>query len=266
MSADVRTDARRLLEGKQYDARHQTWEAAHELGSPIYSFRRSLILKLLPKEGESLYFLDVGCGTGDYARALLERGRIVDAIDISESAVQEAVKRVPERLRSRFHARVGDFSQLGQRARYNGIICSEVLEHVQDDEALLRQLHTLLLPRGSLILSVPADPALWSQDDDFSGHVRRYTREELVSKLTKAGLTVESLWSYGFPILRIYTWIKTKLLHGDTAKVVSSHSQGLGKVLLHFSALTVNALVWILDRHLLCQRRGIGFVAECRKA
>lgn len=253
------------LEGEKYDARHKVWENAHQLGSPVYTLRRSLILKLLPKKGGSLHFLDVGCGTGDYARVLLERGYRVDAIDISESAVKEAVKRVPERLRSRFHSRVGDFSKLGQRALYNGIICSEVLEHVQEDESLLKQLHTLLLPQGSLILSVPADPALWSQDDVFSGHVRRYTYDNLIAKLERTGFTIERLWSYGFPILRIYTWLKIKLF-GKTINLVSRRDGGKTRWIVSFTAAVVNVLVWFLDRRLLHTNRGIGFVVRCQKA
>jgi SAM-dependent methyltransferase len=224
------------------------------------------MLELLPGSGESLQFLDVGCGTGDYTRVLLERGHCVDAIDISDSAIQKAVKRVPERLRSRFRAQVGDFSLLGQQARYDGIICSEVLEHVQDDESLLRHLYASLLPRGRLILSVPADPSLWTEDDLFSGHVRRYTREGLVAKLEGAGFEIMNLWSYGFPILRIYSWLKVSLLGGKTVEVLVRREGGVGRWVVRLVATIINALVWLLDRHFLHTNRGIGFVVRCQKA
>lgn len=266
MSPDAGTSAEARLEGERYNARHQVWEMAHQLGSPIYRLRQWLILKLLPEKEDSLRFLDVGCGTGDYARVLLERGHRVDAIDICEPAVREAVKRIPERLRSRFHAQVGDFSLLGKQARYDGIICSEVLEHVQEDEALLRQLHALLSPQGRLIVSVPADPFLWSDDDVFSGHARRYTREEVVAKLTRAGFTIENFWSYGFPILRIYSWLKIRLLGGKTVDLVARHKGGIGRRAARLVAAIINALVWILDRHFLHTQRGIGFVMRCQKA
>lgn len=266
MSPDAGTSAEARLEGERYNARHEVWEIAHGLGSPIYRLRRSLILKLLPREGGSLRFLDVGCGTGDYARALLERGHRVDAIDISESAVQKAVKRIPESLRSRFHARVGDFRLLDQQARYDGIVCSEVLEHVRDDEPLLTQFHALLLLQGILVLSVPADPSLWSDEDVFSGHFRRYTREDLVAKLARAGFAIEDLWSYGFPILRIYSWFKMRLLGGKSVEVMVRNERGSQRWAIRLGALIVNAMVWLVDRHFLHTNRGIGFVVRCQKA
>lgn len=266
MSPGTGTSVEARLEGERYNARHEVWEIAHGLGSPIYTLRRSLILKLLPREGEPLCFLDVGCGTGDYARALLEWGHRVDAIDISESAVQKAVERIPESLRSRFHPRVGDFSLLGQQARYGGIVCSEVLEHVRGDEPLLRQLHALLFPQGILVLSVPADPSLWSDDDVFSGHFRRYTREDLVAKLIRAGFTIEDLWSYGFPVLRIYIGLKMRWLGGKSAQVMVRNQRGTGRWAVRLLALIINAMVWLVDRRFLHTDRGIGFVVRCQKA
>lgn len=265
MSHDPKISSRDRLEGERYNARHEVWEIAHGLGSPIFTLRRSLILKLLPGRENSLYCLDVGCGTGDYARVLLERGHRVDAIDISDRAVQEAVRRVPESLSNRFHAHVGDFRQLGPQARYDGVICSEVLEHVQEDEGLLGQIHSLLLPQGRLILSVPADPSLWSQEDLFSGHLRRYTQGELVAKLERAGFVIENFWSYGFPILRIYSWLKIRLLSVDTVSIVTGQQGGVMRWAISLGVTIINALVWLLDRHFLFTKRGIGFVIGCRK-
>jgi 2-polyprenyl-3-methyl-5-hydroxy-6-metoxy-1,4-benzoquinol methylase len=267
MSFGVRRSSKDSTAGEWYNTRHEVWEIAHGLGSPIYTLRYSLMLMLLPGSGKSLQFLDVGCGTGDYVSVLLERGHHVDAIDISDFAIQEALKRVPERLRSRFRAQVGDFRLLGQQARYDGIICSEVLEHVQDDEGLLRQLHALLLPESSLILSVPADRSLWSEEDFFSGHVRRYAKQELLAKLEKAGFAIDILWSYGFPILRIYSWLKRRLLRGKTVGVVGSYGGARrGRFVLRLLTAIINRLVQLLDRHFLHTNRGIGFVVRCHKA
>lgn len=267
MRPDASTSLESRLEGEKYNARHGVWEAAHTLGSPIYTLRRSLVVELLPGKERPLYFLDVGCGTGEYSRVLVERGHRVDAIDVSESAVRQATSRIPERSRDRFHAQVGDFSLLDSKARYDGIVCSEVLEHVEDDEALLRRLHALLLSHGSLVLSVPADPSLWSHDDVFSGHVRRYTREEFVAKLRRAGFEVERFYSYGFPILRIYSWLKLRLLRGESVLWADRCGRtARGRWTSRLFALVINILVWILDRRLLCAKKGIGFVVRCRKA
>jgi len=70
-------------------------------------------------------------------------------------------------------------------------VCSNVLEHVEDDLAALRQLHDLLAEGGRLVLVVPMLPALYGGIDRAIGHYRRYRRGELAEKLAKAGFSVE---------------------------------------------------------------------------
>jgi 2-polyprenyl-3-methyl-5-hydroxy-6-metoxy-1,4-benzoquinol methylase len=67
----------------------------------------------------------------------------------------------------------------------------DVLEHIQDDEGFLRQVSELLAPGGRLYLTTPAYQALWSTEDQFAGHYRRYTLAALRKKLAAVGLQVE---------------------------------------------------------------------------
>ena len=69
----------------------------------------------------------------------------------------------------------------------------DVLEHVDDEQALLGEARRILRPCGALLISVPAFNALWSQHDVTHEHRRRYRKPELVSVVRKAGFTVE--WS-----------------------------------------------------------------------
>src|SRR5690606_20861150 len=71
------------------------------------------------------------------------------------------------------------------------IVCSNVLEHVEDDVGALQQLHELLVPGGHLVLVVPMLQALHGQIDRAIGHYRRYGRAEIAEKLRKAGFTAE---------------------------------------------------------------------------
>jgi SAM-dependent methyltransferase len=66
----------------------------------------------------------------------------------------------------------------------------DVLEHIDEDEAVLAQLHQAVKPGGGLLLTVPQHPWLWSTVDDFSQHRRRYTRRELVERVEAAGFSV----------------------------------------------------------------------------
>jgi SAM-dependent methyltransferase len=80
----------------------------------------------------------------------------------------------------------------------------DVVEHIDDDATVLEQMHAALVPGGGIILTVPQHPWLWSAFDEFSGHRRRYTRRELVAKMTAAGfdiVRVTSFTSFALPFL-----------------------------------------------------------------
>jgi SAM-dependent methyltransferase len=71
---------------------------------------------------------------------------------------------------------------------FGAVLAFEVLEHVEADGALLREIARVLRPGGTLMLSVPIRPSLWTPLDDACGHVRRYEPEELFAKLRAAGI------------------------------------------------------------------------------
>jgi SAM-dependent methyltransferase len=77
--------------------------------------------------------------------------------------------------------------------KYAGIYTSNVLEHIEDDSAVLIELHNSLTPGGVIGIYVPAHPMLYSTMDKEIGHVRRYTRSELREKILAAGFTIESI-------------------------------------------------------------------------
>jgi SAM-dependent methyltransferase len=70
----------------------------------------------------------------------------------------------------------------------------DVLEHVQEDEQVLAQMHAAC--RQGIVVLVPQHPRLWSAMDDVAHHVRRYTRRELVRKVRAAGFRVEQATSF----------------------------------------------------------------------
>jgi SAM-dependent methyltransferase len=76
--------------------------------------------------------------------------------------------------------------------RYDTVVSANVLEHVEDDEAALRQIFALLEPGGRVVLVVPMLRALYGSIDKAIHHFRRYERAELEEKLAKAGFEVET--------------------------------------------------------------------------
>jgi SAM-dependent methyltransferase len=90
-------------------------------------------------------------------------------------------------------------------AAFDTAILVNVLEHVEDDRAMLDLLRGLLKPGGSLLLFVPALPWLFGTLDAIHGHHRRYTRASLQSVVERAGFTLRVL-RY-FDVLGVVPWL-----------------------------------------------------------
>jgi SAM-dependent methyltransferase len=78
------------------------------------------------------------------------------------------------------------------------LVCAlDIVEHVDDDDGALSELARVLTPGGTLLVSVPLHPSLWTQFDDFVGHRRRYEPRHLTEKLAQHRFTVEQSAVYG---------------------------------------------------------------------
>ena len=86
----------------------------------------------------------------------------------------------------------------------------DVLEHIEDDAGFLESVQRLLAPGGRLYLTAPAYPLLWSADDAYAGHYRRYTLSSLRRALRQAGLSVD-FESYFFFMLPAPIWLMRAL-------------------------------------------------------
>lgn len=80
------------------------------------------------------------------------------------------------------------------------VMAFEVLEHIEDDAGALAQWASWLAPGGHLLLSVPAHQKRWNARDVWAGHVKRYERAQLRAVVEAAGLQVEFIECYGFPL------------------------------------------------------------------
>lgn len=114
------------------------------------NFITEVLKKRLPEGAE---VLDVGCGNGVISRSLGERGFNVRGIDISEKTIARA-RELNKFPNVRFEA-VSAEQLVADGNRYHAVICSEVLEHLNDPGKLLKVLHESLHPDGVLIVTVP---------------------------------------------------------------------------------------------------------------
>ena len=157
--------------------------------------------------------MDLGCGTGGTMRSL--RG-LADwtGVDVNPFAAQLAQDRsgAPVIVAAAAALPFAD-------AAFDGVTALDVLEHIEDDAAALREVRRVLRPGGALVATVPCHPILFSGHDRALQHVRRYTRAQFLDRLTGAGFVPERVtWvnSLLFP-LAAATRLASRLRHGDEA-------------------------------------------------
>jgi SAM-dependent methyltransferase len=138
-----------------------------------------------------LEILDIGCGAGNMFHHLGRYGH-VKGIEIDARPVKIAQTRGYD-VRQADASRGIPFDDKS----FDLVTALDVIEHVDEDEAILRETCRVLKPGGHLLLTTPAFQWLWSYNDELNAHKRRYTARELRTRLTRASLTVRRI-SYNF--------------------------------------------------------------------
>jgi SAM-dependent methyltransferase len=178
--------------------------------------------------------LDVGCGAAGLVVALQRRGFDCRGFDDAEEMLALG--------RERLTAAGLDPGLIEQRPLADAAqalagsvvqaVCSDVIEHIEDDRAAVAHLRTLLSPGGRLVLTVPAMPSLYGPKDVRLGHHRRYTRDALRALFTDDAWEVTGLRSWnllGVPV----TWFAVKVRRRavDESVRTGGGSSALGRAL-----------------------------------
>lgn len=136
--------------------------------------------------GRPLRIFDVGCGPGNMLSRLRGHG-LAYGSDFSLDALTFARGKGVHLLLS------CDSTALPfESASFDCVVALDVLEHIEDDAAALREIARVTRPGGAFVFAVPAFPALWRHHDVMYGHFRRYRRGDFVARVRAAGLSVES--------------------------------------------------------------------------
>jgi SAM-dependent methyltransferase len=184
-AATIITDLPKEMQAHHYPILYQV-EEAHWW----YLGRRRIIQSLVEKISRTLNnprILDVGCGTGANLKMLARFGR-AEGVDISPQAVEFC------RERGLDSVKLGAAEELPyENDSFDLVTALDVIEHLDDDVAGLREIRRVLRPDGRLLLFVPAFMFLWGVQDDVSNHRRRYTLPSLLKAVEAAGFSVE--WS-----------------------------------------------------------------------
>jgi SAM-dependent methyltransferase len=129
--------------------------------------------------------LDVGCGTGANLLMLSKYGE-AEGVDISDDALAFCRERGLQKVKS------GSAEQLPyEDASFDLVTALDVVEHLDDDLAGLKEMRRVLKPGGHALVFVPTFMFLWGLQDDVSNHRRRYRLPELKRVMAEAGLEVE---------------------------------------------------------------------------
>ena len=147
--------------------------------------------------------LDIGAGLGRHSFESLTRGARVVAADLDDVALKE-VSQMGAAMIAEDQAPLGATLDCVQSdalslpfedGSFDRIIASEVMEHIPDDEAAMRELHRILKPGGIVAVTVPRrwpEQVCWLLSSQYhsaaGGHVRIFSRNELESKLQRADL------------------------------------------------------------------------------
>ncbi len=137
--------------------------------------------------------LELGCGTGGNFPMLARRGELY-AMDADESALRFAASR---RLAKLARGSLPQEFPFAAR-RFDLVVMTDVLEHLDDERGSLCAVRSSLKPRGWLLMTVPAISWLWSAHDATHHHRRRYRAVELRRLLGDCGFTIDYLSYYNF--------------------------------------------------------------------
>jgi len=167
--------------------------------------------------------LDLGCGFGRHAFEAARRGANVIALDAGREEVEgvaatfAAMVEAGELTGPTLHTAAvqGDALHLPfPDGAFDRVICSEVLEHIPDDEGAMRELTRVLRRGGTMAITVPRfGPELinWALSDEYhnvpGGHIRIYRRSVLQDRLRSAGMRVTG-HHYAHGLHSPYWWLK----------------------------------------------------------
>lgn len=153
---------------------------------------------------EGARVIEIGCGDGEILADLSNRWRTVGL-----------ERRLDDLLLARRRAPLSVVAAEGAAPPFlrcfDLVGLFDVVEHVEDDVGLLRTASSFARPGGQVLLTVPADPRLWSKFDRYAGHYRRYTRRMLIDTLEMAGLEVVRiypLFRLVWPLGRFHAWLR----------------------------------------------------------
>ncbi len=159
----------------------------------------------LKTQNEQLKILDVGCGTGANLEMLANYGES-EGVDVSDDALEFCKTKG-----LKVHKGLAEKLPFEDES-FDLVTALDVVEHLDDDIAGLKEMNRVMKDSGRALIFVPAFMWLWGVQDDISNHRIRYTKKQIVERLKNAGFEIERAtyanWTFFAPILAGRTIMK----------------------------------------------------------
>lgn len=161
------------------------------------NYYRAILGHFAPYLGERV--VEIGAGLGTFSHLIL------DCASTSQLTLVEPADNLFPMLQKEFSGdtRVrlvnGCLEDIADSLSPDSVVLVNVLEHIEDDWALLRTIHGILNPGGTILLFVPALPCLYGSLDEAFGHFRRYTKSALTLRLEKMRFQIVRLQYFNLP-------------------------------------------------------------------
>ena len=199
-------------------------------------------------------FVEIGCGSGQISRLLLEEGWSGVAYDLNPAALEEARRFSQDFIDAgRLELRLGDWMSAPEDERFELVISCLVVEHLSDQEecAYFAKAKKVLSGAGRVAFVVPGAPDRWGIEDEIAGHLRRYDRDLVRSRLAAYGLRECHIAGLTFPlsnlVLPLSNWLVAR--HEGEKRALTAKQQTIesGKRSVPFKTVFPNFFALVLN-------------------
>lgn len=193
-----------------FDRQYGAFLPGRWVPAPRFVLRRDRILALVGRLRPGKV-IEVGCGAGSLLCDMARRGHDSTGIETSTQALEIA----SEMTAGLDNAAVRSSAASTWDSQFDLLMSFDVLEHIEDDAAALTQWVGWLKPGAAAVLSVPGHRKMWSPRDAWAGHFRRYDRKDFTDLVEQAGLRIERVECYGFPLSNLTHWLGNLSVRGQ---------------------------------------------------
>lgn len=171
--------------------------------------RRRLIARLIDRLAlaSDAAVLDIGTGTGTNLRLLRDLGfSNFRGLDLHDEAIRWCAEKGLGGVEK------GDVCAMPfADESFALVLATDILEHVNDDARAIGEIHRVLKPGGTAVITVPAFESLWGLQDDVGLHLRRYRQADLLGRIEGGGLRVTDSFHFNW-LLFVPIWLARQLI------------------------------------------------------